>query len=280
MPALWKLEATMSETELQKEEAAKPRAPKLSAERALPQSSADQLVKIVKAYAVASNGGETQVNYKDVASAAGLHPTVVSRNNAFLEESQILTSPKYGYYLPSEGAIRFAREAAWDESGAKAHLRKIISNCWYGQVLVQNLMLRSSLAREELKKSLAIKCGATEGDANALGFLIDFILYTSLAVSDENGTFTRGNFDEVASKAETSTAPTLGQKPEQAATSPAKVSAVSPETRKAASVVLHIHIRNFADLTTENADALRRWIGLLQNGGLSAEVDLSSGEAT
>ena len=118
---------------------------------------------------MASNGGENQVNYKDVASAAGVHPTVVSRNNTFLEESQVLTSPKYGFYLPTEGAIRFARESAWDEASAKAHLRKIISNCWYGQVVIQNLSLRSSLTREDLKRSLAIKCGATEGDANALG---------------------------------------------------------------------------------------------------------------
>jgi hypothetical protein len=267
----------MSEIELPKEEVVKPRTPKLSAERALPQSNADQIVKIVKAYAVASNGGETQVNYKDVASAAGLHPTVVSRNNAFLEESQILTSPKYGYYLPSEGAVRFAREAAWDESGAKAHLRKIISSCWYGQVTVQNLTLRSSLAREELRKSLAIKCGAAEGDANALGFLIDFILYTNLAVSDENGTITRGNFDEVPNnRPEISTAPIQVQKPEQAAASQAKVSTLIPETAKAATLLIHIHIRDFADLTAENADALRKWIARLQGDGQSVEVELSS----
>src|ERR1035438_8152624 len=100
----------MNESDMQlKEEATKARIPKMSAEKALPQSSSDQLVKIIKGYAVASNGGETQINYKDVASAANLHPTVVSRNNSFLLESQILTSPKYGYYVPSEGAVRFAQ---------------------------------------------------------------------------------------------------------------------------------------------------------------------------
>ncbi len=215
------------------------------------------------------------MNYKDVASVAGIHPTVVSRNNAFLEESQILISLKYGFYLPSEGAVRFAREAAWDEAGAKAHLRKIISSCWYGQVTVQNLMLRSTLGREELRKSLAIKCGATEGDSNALGFLIDFILYTNLATSEENGTITRGNFDEVASRPEAPTVPTPVQKPEPATTPQTKDFAVSRETERAASLVVHVHIRDFADLTSENATALRNWIALLQNEEQSVEVDLS-----
>jgi hypothetical protein len=63
MLAPWKWEETMSDAELQNEEVVKSRAPKLSAERALPKSSAEQFVKIIKGYAVASNGGENQVNY-------------------------------------------------------------------------------------------------------------------------------------------------------------------------------------------------------------------------
>src|SRR6187549_1007818 len=89
----------------------KQRSPRMSAERALPQSTAETLVKIIKGYAIASNGGQLQINYNDVASVSGIAPTVVSGNNKFLLESQILTSPKFGYYIPSEAAVRFAREA-------------------------------------------------------------------------------------------------------------------------------------------------------------------------
>jgi hypothetical protein len=269
----------MSETEVLKEEATKPRTPKLSAERALPKSGAEQLVKIIKGYAVASNGGESQVNYKDVASAAGIPPTVVSMNNAFLEESQILTSPKYGYYLPTEGAVRFAREAAWDEAGAKAHLRKIISNCWYGQVAVQNLTLRSSLTRDDLKKSLAIKCGATEGDANSLGFLIDFIVYTNLATTDEDGTITRGNFDEMTTKPEMPAKTDTTVKSGPRVTAESKIPSDVHEGRKSVSLVVHFHVHDFAQLTPENAEALRKWIRLLNQDGLSADVDVSTGRA-
>ena len=103
---------TREETVQTKEETVKTRSPRLSSEKALPQSSADTLVRIIKGYAVASSGGQTKINYKDVASAAGVNPFVVSGNNRFLMDSEILSSPKYGYYIPTENAVRFAREAA------------------------------------------------------------------------------------------------------------------------------------------------------------------------
>lgn len=254
-----------------KEEALKARAPKMSAEKALPQSSAEVLVKIIKGYAVASNGGETQINYKDVASAANLNPTVVSRNNSFLLESQILTSPKYGYYVPSEGAVRFARESAWDEAGAKAHLRKIVLGCWYGQVLVQNLTLNPSLKREDLKRTLAIKCGATEGDATALEFLIDFLIYTGLVEDNENGSLSKGNFDELPSVTpvveikQLVATPTVGD--QKLLQSPGK-----QLVGEGTSVVVHVHINNFEELTPDNATRLKEWLEMLQQGAPPPEL--------
>lgn len=261
----------MNEAEQPKDPEVKTRQPKMSATDALPKSSAEQLVKIIKAYAVASNGGESQVNYIDVASVAGMDPTVVSRNNSFLEESAILMSPKYGYYLPTEGAVRFAREAAWDEAGAKGHLRRLISESWYGQVTIQILALRATLNREEFRKSLAIKCGATEGDAGALGFLIDFILYTDLAVSDDKGAISRGNFDEVADKQQ-SVSSVDRTAPVQGAGIQAKAGPVEVETSKGVSLVCHVHIRDFSQLTSENAAALRKWMRLLEGDSVGIEV--------
>jgi hypothetical protein len=268
----------MNETEQPKDQALKARQSKMSALNALPKSSAEQLVKIIKAYAVASNGGENQVNYKDVASVSGTAPTAVSGNNTFLEESEILTSPKYGYYLPTESAVRFAREAAWDEGGAKAHLRKLISGTWYGQATIQNLILRPALTREELRRSLAIKCGATEADVGGLGFLIDFILYTNLAVADETGTISRGNFDEVAKKPEiVSRGDQMGSV--QGTDSQTKVSPVKVETTKSVSLVCHVHIRDFLELTSENAVTLRKWIRLLESDSVEIEVSSQEGKS-
>src|SRR6266496_884543 len=238
----------MNESEQQLKEEPKQRAPKLTAEKALPRSGAEILVKIIKGYAVASNGGETQVNYKDVASAAGVPPTVVSGNNSFLLESQILTSPKYGFYVPSENSVRFAREAAWDEAGAKVHLRKIVVACWYGQVVIQNFTLRSNLTREDLKRALAIKAGATEGDSNSLEFLVDFIIYTGLVVENENGALAKGNFDEMT-KASAATPDEDVLQPSVVGVRAPSLNHASPRSERAMSLVIHVHVNNLDDLT-------------------------------
>ncbi|MCC6127036.1 MAG: hypothetical protein IT426_18915 [Pirellulales bacterium] len=266
----------MNESELPKEETRKARAPKLSAELALPQSGADTLVKIIKGYAVASNGGETPITYKDVASAAGLNSTLVSRNNRFLADSEILSSPKYGYYVPNEGAIRFAREAAWDEVGAKSHLRRIAAGCWFGQVSIQIFTLRPTLTKEEFKKSLAIKCGASEGDSNALDYLIDFIIYTGLIDVDENGTLTKGNFDEIERPQQTQEIFRVGQGPVDVSPPRPQDHAIHPAQILGASLVIHIHIKNFDDLTRDHAVRLIDWMKILRQSAISAELNIDT----
>lgn len=262
----------MSEDQEQKpEQSPKQKTPKLSAEKALPYSGSDVIVKIIKGYVVASNAGASPVKYTDVASATGLSATTVSGNNSFLSESQILASPKYGYYVPSEEATRFAREAAWDEEKAKIYLRKVIARCWYGQVAIQNVTLRSSLGRTDLKKSLAIKAGATEGDSLALERLIDFIVYTGLLLQDNSGVLSKGNLDDIE------TPSPISQKTDE----PLQVSAhgkanvyIQNREENSVSVVLHIHLKDWSDLTSENATRLREWLGRagIQGAKLEAEA--------
>jgi hypothetical protein len=250
-----------NETELKTEQPQKQKTVKLSAEKALPQSGAETLIKIIKGYVVASQGGESQTNYKDVASATTLSAAFVSGNNSFLAESAIITSPKYGYYLPSEEAVRYAREAAWDEDKAKSHLRKLISRCWYGQVAIQTFALRSTLTKEDFKKSLAIKAGATEGDSNALDRLIDFIIYTGLVTENEQGSLIKGNLDEVANS------PSIYAEPDrrdQSTSVPAASPGNTAQTSAAnVSLVLHFHVKDWSDLTDENAEALKKWVAKL-----------------
>jgi len=268
----------MKESELQpKEEPSKQRVSKPSAERALPRSGAETLVKIIKGYAVASNGGETQINYKDVASAAGVGPTVVSSNNSFLLESEILTSSKYGFYVPTENAVRYAREAAWDEAGAKVHLRKSVVACWYGQVATQNFILRPSLTREELKRALAIKADATEGDSNALEFLVDFIIYTGLVVENENGTLVKGNFDELTRTPVGSATKGVLQPSVESARSSRANEAARP-SEQSISLVLHVHVSDLDELTLEHAARLRDWLRTLQEQRNTGEVHLEGKE--
>lgn len=254
----------------------KQRSPRMSAEKALPQSSSETLVKIIKGYAIASNGGESQINYKDVASVSGITPTVVSGNNRFLLESQVLSSPKFGYYIPTEGAVRFAREAAWDEPAAKAHLRNVIAFTWYGQTALQNLMLRPSLRRDELKRALGIKAGATEGDGNALEFLIDFLIYTGVVAETETGTIAKGDTEPTAAPA-TSDA-TVAPVGVSARGDVGAVAAVTPpNTSASVTLSLHIHLNSPEDLTDDYATRIREWLELVRGTAAEVQVDTQAG---
>lgn len=247
----------------------KNRAPKLASERALPTVGAEALVRIIKGYAVASNGGEDRVNYKDVASATGLSPTVVSGNNTFLTESGIIVSPKYGYYVPSEEAVRFAREAAWNEENAKSHLRRLVLATWYGQVTVQNFATRLSLSRDELRRVLGIKCGASEADGKALNYIIDFLIYLGIVSQGEDDLLRRGNIDELGKQVLTSTTlPERVYPPEHLETiSPPGEQKLPAEARET-TIVLNLNLNiNVNDLTTENAERLREWIASVTRRG-------------
>jgi hypothetical protein len=266
----------MNESDVQTtEEAIRTRASRLSAEKALPQSGADTLVRIIKGYAIASSGGQTKINYKDVASAAGISPFVVSGNNKFLLEAQILSSPKYGYYIPTENAVRFAREAAWDEDTAKAHLRAILTETWFGQIVQQNFALRSQLTRTELKRAFAIKAGATEADSTALDYLIDFVIYTGLVIEDEKGALKKGETSNEAGRPapEVALQGSIGLG--------TRVSPMQTEGRTGKpQLCVHIHIRELDQLTVENARRIRRWMdSFTGDGGLDVEVDLGSEES-
>jgi hypothetical protein len=249
----------------------KQRTPRMSAEKSLPQSSAETLVRIIKGYAIASGGGQTPINYKDVASVSGIAPTVVSGNNKFLLESQILISPKFGYYVPSEEAVRFAREAAWDEPAAKAHLRKVVVSTWYGQTALQNLMLRPSLRRDELKRALAIKAGATEGDSNALEFMIDFLIYTGIVTESETGILAKGEVEAVEQPATTDVA--VDGVTARADIGAAPLPVVSGDI-KGAGLTVHIHISSPEELTEEYAIRIREWLELVQGGSKDVSVEI------
>jgi len=266
-----KIEAT-------RDEKPKSRTPKLSAQCALPQSSVDTLVKIIKGYAISSNGGETQVTYKDVASATGLNPSVVSRNNKFLLDSNILSSPKYGYYMPSESAVRFAREAAWDEGKAKKHLRTLIQDCWFGKIALQNFALRSSLTREELKRVFGIKCGASEGDSSALNNLIDFIVYADLVNENENGSLVKGLTDDNENQFQ----PILDSSVITDTTKNRDENLIPPQSDNTEfgsmgiSLIVHIHINNFEELTQEHGEALVKWLHAIKESNSNIVIEKNS----
>jgi hypothetical protein len=163
---------------------------KVESAYALPCSGPEVLSKILKAFVIASKQGAEAVNYSDVAAVAGLDPTVVSRNNSFLAESGLIVSERYGYYKPSPETIEFAKQAPWDEVGAKGFVRKQIDRTWFGETVRQQFQMFPTLTKSQQIRALGIKSSPPESDARKVSFLFDFLAYFEYVTSDGEENYT------------------------------------------------------------------------------------------
>jgi len=163
--------------------------PKMESTYALPMSTPEVLSKILKAYVIASKQGSEAVKYTDVAAVAAIHPTIVSRNNAFLSEGGFITPERYGYFKPSPETTDYAKQAPWDEENAKGNIRAIIDRTWFGETVEQQFQLQSNLNKSQLIKAFGIKATPDPSDANRLTFLLDFLLYFEYLQTDEGGNY-------------------------------------------------------------------------------------------
>ncbi len=168
----------------------RPTKAKIQSAYSLPISRPEVLSKILQAYVIASKQGVEAIKYTDVAAVAGVHPTVVSGNNSFLAESGFIVSARYGYYKPSPETIEFAKQAPWDEEGAKKFVRAQIDRAWFGETVRQQFQMFDTLTKEQQIRAFGLKSVADESDKNKLGFLFDFLVYFEYVIPDENGNYT------------------------------------------------------------------------------------------
>jgi len=162
---------------------------KLQSSYAFPYASPEVLANILKAYVIASGQGTEAVKYADAAAVAAIHPTSVSRNNAFLAESGLIVSERYGSFRPSPEAIEYAKRAPWHEEEARRYIRQAINGTWYGDTVRQQLQMHSQLTREKIIRAFGIKTGADQADSPRLGLLLDFLTYFGYVVEDEAGNY-------------------------------------------------------------------------------------------
>jgi hypothetical protein len=173
------------------------RPPKMQSTFSLPRSGPEVLSKILKAYVIASKQGADSVKYTDVAAVmADVHPTVVSGNNAFLAEAGFIIRERHGYYKPSPEVTDYAKQAPWDEENAKGHIRALIDKTWFGETVLQQLQLQSTLNRPQLVRAFGIKATPDPSDSDKLGLLVDFLQYFEYLETDERGDFIARPKDE------------------------------------------------------------------------------------
>ena len=124
-----------------------------------------------------------------------------------------------------------------------------------------------------MKRALAIKSGATEGDSTALDFLIDFVIYTGLVVEGDKGALKKGDVDET--KLPEPPAAIARQAPvtEIAERDRSKVE----QGRRTPGLLVHLHIHDLDQLTPENAIRVKEWVRSIVNEG-SSEVKIELGQ--
>jgi len=166
------------------------RPPKMQSTYALPKSGPEILSKILKAYVIASKQATDAVKYTDVAAVmADVHPTVVSANNAFLAGAGFILRERHGYYKPCPEVTEYAKQAPWDEENAKGHIRTLIDKTWFGETVLQQFQLQSTLNRSQLVRAFGIKATPDPSDSDKLGLLVDFLQYFGYLETDERGDF-------------------------------------------------------------------------------------------
>lgn len=183
-------EEAVQETPDKKAARTEKRVPKMQGTYPLPASSPEVVSKILKAYVIASKQGADAVKYTDVAAVAtDIHPTVISKNNAFLSEAKFITPERYGYYKPSPEVTNYAKQAPWDEESAKGHIRALIDGTWFGETVQQQFQLQSTLSRSQLVKALGFKATPDESDKSRLDLLVDLLEYFEYLLAGEHGDY-------------------------------------------------------------------------------------------
>lgn len=160
----------------------------MSNNKALPRDPLVNLLNMIKGYSVASGEGQYPVLPRDVTQIIALSPESIAANLSFLSESGFVTCSSGGYCKPTEDAVRYAREAPWDERNAIKYLKRIVDETWYAKASLSFLQRRSSgLGDTALIRVLLDASGATESNLSSISVLMDLMIYARILEPDSRG---------------------------------------------------------------------------------------------
>lgn len=127
------------------------RAPSQGPQEQLPTDriSFDNQMKLLHAYATASNGGQAAVAIEEVASLAQMNASTASLANAFFVKTGLLTRSGRAF-LPSREVLDYGNAMAWQPDIAARKLAPIIEKSWFFVALRPRLLMRSISEEEAL----------------------------------------------------------------------------------------------------------------------------------
>lgn len=154
-------------------------------------SNIEQHLKIIKAYAIATNDGDKPAMYKDFKDfGLGFHHTYVSANNKFLEDLGLIESTKtHGKYIPSKLALEYLKLIDWNqEENALTILKKLVMDSWFWKSTKQILLMQEDGVEENvILNKLGVDSEANrEKHMGSLRLLLHYLEYVELITKDEN----------------------------------------------------------------------------------------------
>lgn len=166
----------------------------------LPGSSYEELTKIIKAYA---SGKEGQPQTLDaIAQSTGMDRTVVSRNNGFLMQMELLTEGNKK--TPTAECFSLGRAYAL---GINEEIQKnwkyLIDNCEFLTRMFSAIKIRNGMDRTSLCNHILYSAGSTTSSAKVGANTIIEIFKASGIVTEEDGKIIATNISSVQDDAET-----------------------------------------------------------------------------
>lgn len=147
----------------------------------------DQFNRILIAY-LKAGASEKAVNYKEAATRAGIHHTVISLNNKFLVSAGFLTEEKKNFKLTEKGA-KYAQTLDWGRlDDAKGLLREILKEYNLVRMILDYVGINKRVSRDDLTTRIGSMIQVPRGDRYTRGIttMIDMLTFSG-SLREEEG---------------------------------------------------------------------------------------------
>lgn len=150
----------------------------------------DTLNRILMAY-LKAGAYEKPVSYRDAATRAGVHHTVVSLNNKFFVSSGFLIQEGRANYRLSEKAMRYVQLLDWGKTEeAKEPLKELLPEYGLVKTLLDYVAINKKVTKDELTTKVISILGIQRRRRYITGInsLFDLLTFSGL-LKEEDGTF-------------------------------------------------------------------------------------------
>jgi len=137
---------------------------------------------ILRAYALASQGGTKAVHYSTAADLVKMSATTVPLMNTFMIDNGFVEKSGNDF-IPNRALLEFAQAYSWNPETAPLKLAPLIRSTWFGELMLKHLSFRS-MTTDDMVAELAAQISAPPDCKSQLESLIDYAVAAGLVRRD------------------------------------------------------------------------------------------------